>query len=175
MSTYRHIDIPIYRHIDISSSLWYMDISTYQYTDTPIYRYIDIPSKIPKYRHIDISSQIHGVRYNTFRARGHLVSMVGFDWFDPNPRNRPWGSPKSSENQCQNQGLQRQAQKVKTRVHGHLQSADLQCLPSPNDFTQKAKLSMKTYRTLEMSVLWLPILEIFAAFFEPFPKSVPGF
>ena len=28
------------------------------------------------------TSQIQGVIYNTFRARGHLVSLVGFPWFD---------------------------------------------------------------------------------------------
>ena len=106
ISTYQYTDIPIYRYTDIATHRHTTDISTcryrytdistyrnigdsliYRYIDISIYRYTDFPkhghTDIQTYRYTDISSKVNGIRFNTFRARGHLVPLVGFPTFAP--------------------------------------------------------------------------------------------
>ena len=92
ISIYRHIDIQLYRYTDISTYR-YIDISIYppfsdvsicRHINIPIHRHTDISTYPPKYRNTDISSKTHGIKYNTFRARGHLVSLVPFPFLAPN-------------------------------------------------------------------------------------------
>ena len=135
ISTYRHIDISIYRYTDI---LIYrnIDISTYRYTDISTYPpYTDILT----YRHIlqnpwsiDISFKIHGVRYNTLRARGHLGPLVGFPGLAPNPEN----GPKLVLNMCCNHGRHQSSQRTpKNRKNKQSSSLQNGCPMGPQ--TQK--------------------------------------
>ena len=67
-------------------------------------------------------------------------------------------------------GFKREAQKAQSKRQRHLQSADLRCLRSPNDFAWKAQLSTKTQNIIENVSILAPI---WATFLEPFSQKWP--
>ena len=76
-------------------------------------------------------------------------------------RTPPRGPQNPSKIDAKTKGFKREAQKAQNKRQGHLQSADLRCLRSPNDFAWKAQLSTKTQNIIEIVSILATILETF--------------
>ena len=76
-------------------------------------------------------------------------------------RTPPRGAQNPPKIDAKTKGFKREAQRAQNKRQRHLQSADLRCLRSPNDFAWKAQLSTKTPNIIEIVSILATILDTF--------------